>query len=232
MKISLFLSALLLAGVLSHSADAAVQVTEGNVPQASCNLPSPLDDIRSVGVLTSGSGYVVKNKKVSTGKSISPGDVIFYTQLEKSSVFYTSKKAAEIKDRSPFNPDTKLDANRKYSVWGNYTMKNGNKFSILEVGQYFMAVVKEDGFLCSDVLRKDSSGRISTGGMPQAFQEIPFEKQEEPKGDGNTTAIAITLKEFDSVSFTIDVAVLNNGRVSSRKLMGKLDLKLNRSLNP
>lgn len=213
-----FSLALLLAGIF-QSAGAAVQVTEGNVLQASCNFPSSLDDIRSVGTLTPGKGNLVKNKKVSTGKLIATGDVVFYAQLEKSSSFYSSKKAAEIKDKSPFTPDKKLDADRKYPVWAYYTMKNGKKFAILDIRGYTMPVVNEDGFLCSDVIMEDK-GMLKSVGMPQAFQEIPFERVEEPVGDGNTTAIAITFKEFDAVSFTFDVAILNNGRVVSRKIVG------------
>lgn len=219
-KLALPLSLLLAAVFQSTGAGAAVQITEGNVLQPSCNFPSSLDDIRSYGTLTSGQGNLVKNKKVSAGKTIAAGDVVFYAQLEKSLSFYVSTKDAEIKDKSPFAPDKKLDANRKYSVWANYTMKNGKKFAFLSgTGGYLMPIVNENGFLCSDVIMEDK-GVLKSVAMPQAYQEIAFARTEEPAGDGNTTAIAITLKEFDAVSFTLDVAVLNNGRVASRKLVG------------
>lgn len=216
--------ALLLAGVFqSAGAYAAVQITEGNVLQPSCDFPSSLSDIREYGTLTSGQGNLVKNQKVSTGQSIAAGDVVFYAQIEKSNSFYVSTKDAEIKDKSPFTPDKKLDANQKYQVWGNYIMKNGKKFAILAgVGgrfDYSMPVVNEKGFLCSDVIM-ENKGCFESVGMPQAYQQIAFEKIEVPVGDGNTTAIAITLKEFDAVSFTLEVAVLNNGRVASRKQVG------------
>jgi|GEM_PF-2242006 len=218
-KLIIATSLVLLFSGIFMPVNAAVQITEGNVLQESCNFPSGLTDIRSVGILTPGNGNLVKNKKTSTGRSVSNGDVAFYVQLEKSSSFYVSKKAAEIKDKSPFTPDIKLDAERKYPVWGNYVTNSGKRFSLLDVRGYSFVIVKDDGFLCSDVVMF-SKGELKSVGMPQAFQEQPFERVEDPIGDGNTTAIAITLKEFDSVSFTLDVAVLNNGRVVSRKSVG------------
>ncbi len=188
--------------------------------QPACSdLPMSITDIRSVGTLTGPEGYLVKNKKVAAGKSVSNGDVVYYAALEKSATFYTSKKAAQIPDRSPLTPDMQLDADRKYPAWGNYTMKNGKKFILLRSGGYAFPVLNENGFLCSDVIKSDKDG-ITTVGMPQAWQEVPFEKVEEPVGDGQTVAVAITLKEFDSVSFTLDVAVLVNGKISSRKTVG------------
>jgi len=60
------------------------------------------------------------------------------------------------------------------------------------------------------------------GGLPQVFQDpnVPFQKIEESIGDGNTVAVAISLKESDAVSATFDVAVLRNGRVENRKTVG------------
>lgn len=220
MKSILFPAIFLLAQTSAQYAFAAEPVTPGNVLQPSCDFPTSLYDIRSVGVLTSGEGNVVKNKKVSTGKSIATGDVIFYAQLEKSRTSYSTKKDAQIQDKSPITPDMKIDANRKYSVWGNLTMNgSGKKFALLDIRGYALAVVNENGFLCSEVIRV-MKNEFSSVGMPQAYQEVPFEKLEEPVGDGNTTAIAMTLKEFDAVSFTIDLAVLKNGKVLSRKAIG------------
>lgn len=209
--------AVLLLAATSLSSYAGVNVSEGNVLQLECDFPRGTD-IRSIGTLTQGGGYIEKNKKVSTGQSVMTGDVIFYVALEKSRTSYISPKNINIKDKGIFTRDILLSANQKYPVWRNYTKRStGEKFALLDINDYAFVVVKEDGFLCSNMIGEGMSSPLSSLGMPQVYQELPFTKSEEPTGDGKTIAIAITLKELDSVSFTLDIAVLANGKVASRK---------------
>lgn len=215
-KIAFLLSCLLASGL----AAASVQITPGNVLQPSCDL-GRFPNLRDLGTITSPEGNLVKNRKISTGKSIAVGDMVFYVQLEKSNVTYVSEKAAEILNKSFFTPDQKLEANRKYPVWGFFSMPDGRKFTILTgVEGVTFPLVKEDGMLCSDEAYSRDGYQVQLAGFPQAYQELPFNKVEEPVNDGNTIAIAITLKELDSVSFTLDVAVLKNGKLVSRKSVG------------
>jgi hypothetical protein len=206
-----------LLAVASINAEAGTPITAGNVLQPSCN---PVQ-----GSFYPANGYKPKTTKVSTGKSITAGDVVFYASLAKFEPYYSSTKNAEIKDKSPVTPDTPLEANKLYSVWGIYKIKEtGKQYIILNTTgsfRYGMAVLKEDGFLCSDMVF-DTSGKGAYGfaGMPQAYQEIPFTLVEKTVEDARQIAVAITLKEFDAVSFKLNVTVLVNGKVNSTKEVG------------
>ena len=220
---SMKILATIFAVCFSSAAFSAVQVSPGNELVSECDLPSRGEDFRTVGTLSSASGRSVKKEITAVGKEIKQGDAVYYVQLEKSKTYYTSSKQVEIKDQSPLTPDAIAEDNKKFGVYAYYTYrKTGEQFILLEAGAPVGPIVmKSNGKLCSVAILSDNNG-MRRGGLPQIFQDpnVPFQKIEESVGDGNTVAVAISLKESDAVSATFDVAVLRNGRVENRKTVG------------
>jgi len=108
--------ATIFAVCFSSAAFSAVQVSPGNELVSECDLPSRGEDFRTVGTLSSASGRSVKKEITAVGKEIKQGDAVYYVQLEKSKIYYTSPKQIEIKDQSPLTPDAIAEANKK--IWG------------------------------------------------------------------------------------------------------------------
>ncbi len=222
MKSKIILVTAIWAIIISAPAIAGFPVSPGNELVAECDLPSRLDDIRSVGALQPPPALSPVKTVITPGKDLAIGDAVFYVKLQNSRTYYSISKPAQIIDRSPFTPDTQAEAGKKYQVWAYYTYrKTGQKFVLLNIPSWGVPIITQDGKLCSaEVLSNDQGMKLA--GMPQAYQapDAVFEKSEEPVGDNNSAAIAITLKDADAVSVTFEVAYLRNGRVENRKTLG------------
>ena len=199
---------------------AALEASPGNVAQPECEV-SRTSSLYQIGTVIGGGGTaIVKDKKSGVGKTLKSGDLVYYVSLIEGVKYYSTEKQIEIIDKSPLTPDTAVVPGTKYQVSGTFFNKAGRKFDLIRVGSgfnSFYVMVDDTGSICSSRL----NDKLVFVGMPVVYQGIPLQSvtEESPVANPRNTSIAVTLKEFDAATFSLDIAILVNGRVQTRKTM-------------
>lgn len=195
----------------------SLDVTPGNVPQADCPIFG-FDTLYKLGSVSGsrGSIYLPKEKKTGAGKTLNPGDLVYYVSIVEGEKSYSTEKQIEIIDKQPLARDAVLKPGEKYKLTGRYVSKKGQKYDLVSMPG-FIVMVDEKGFICSTKLTRE----LGTIGIPTVYQEKPLIAQiEEAKlPDTRSASIAITLKEFDSATFTLDVSFLTGGKVKAKRAL-------------
>lgn len=198
---------------LSTNAMAGIPPSPGNAPQLPCEV-SRVNSLRELGQVALGRSFVTKDRKSSVGNSIGIGDLVYYVSLVDGVKYYTTPKQIEILDGSPLTPDVALVPAGKYEAFGTFRDKNGRRFDLVAVDG-FTVMVDDTGMICSTRL----NDRLVAVAMPTVYQELPVAATltEAPVANPRRISIAVTVREMDAASFSLDVSVLVNGQAQQRR---------------
>ncbi|MEC4720451.1 hypothetical protein RY831_14910 [Noviherbaspirillum sp. CPCC 100848] len=203
----------LLPMLFSTAAMAGIPPTPGNVPQLPCEV-SRVSSLHELGQVAIGRTFVTKDRKSSVGNAIGAGDLVYYVSLVDGVKYYTTPKQIEILDGSPLTPDVALVPAGKYESFGTFRDKNGRRFDLVAVGG-FTVMVDDTGMICSTRL----NDRLVSVAMPTVYQEVPVTATmgEAAAANPRRVSIAVTVREIDAASFSLDVSVLVNGQAQQRR---------------
>ena len=204
---------------MTSPALAGLTPTEGNVAQKKCGA-SRAESLTAMGTLVRGSTSLnVANRRLSVGKALAPGEVVFYADLAESKKVYRAKKQIEVIDSSPMTPDVKITPEMPLPVLGTFTSNSGRRYDVVSVGSGysgFLTLVDDAGFLCSDRL----DDKLVAVGMPTVYQQEPLISEAADTGltKPRTQAVAVTFLGLAGASASFEVAVMVNGTVEARKV--------------
>lgn len=195
------------------SATAAIPPSAGNMAQQPCEV-SRVSSLRELGQVATGRNFMTKDRKTNVGNLLKPGDLIYYVALVDGVKYYTTPKQIEIIDGSPMTPDVALTPAAKYESLGIYKDKKGRSFDLVAVGG-FIVLVNEAGMVCSTRL----DDRLVSVAMPTVYQELPIKAvlDEAPVANPRRISIAVTVREMDAATLSLDMAVLINGKAQHRR---------------
>lgn len=199
--------------ILAASATAAIPPSAGNVAQQPCEA-SRVSSLREMGQVSTGRNLVTKDRKTNVGNVLKPGDLVYYVALVDGVKYYTTPKQIEIVDGSPMTPDVALTPSGKYDSLGIYKDKKGRSFDLVAVGG-FIVMVDDGGMVCSTRL----DDRLVSVGMPTVYQELPIKSvlDEAPIANPRRISVAVTVREMDAATVSLDMAVLINGKAQHRR---------------
>ncbi len=205
--------AALLPLIVATSAIAAISPSAGNMAQQPCEA-SRVTSLRDLGQVATGRNLVTKDRKTNVGNVLKPGDLVYYVALADGVKYYTTPKQIEIIDSSPMTPDVALTPAAKYESLGIYKDKKGRSFDLVAVGG-FIVMVDEAGMVCSTRL----DDRLVSVAMPTVYQELPIKAvlDEAAVANPRRISIAVTVRELDAATVSLDMAVLINGKAQHRR---------------
>lgn len=217
---SSFRSVLLLSLGLSvcFAASAGLAVTPGNTEQKKCGASRSTSLARMGNYVRGGARLTVDDRRLSVGRPLNPGEVVFYASLSETKKVYRTGKQIEIIDGSPLTPDIKISTADVLPVTGTFTAESGRRFDLIDIGtgyNRFTAMVNEQGFICSERLDE----QLVAVGAPTTYQEMPLTVAADEPGliKPKTRSVAVTFLGASGASASFEITVMVNGVVEAQK---------------
>lgn len=182
--------------------------------QPNCKIPHDLKGW----LVSKPAAYLAGEKNIPVGQTVGTGEVLFYAAFKDARKSYKAVEEVLLKDKSPLNPDSKIQAGQSVPVVATMTnITDGTSWDVIEAPGGMLSAklfpVKSDGFICSTRIGHDKNiGWNTFVGMPLVMQSVPLAQTTEEIQGAKTRSVAIVLQKIDGVIASVQVSLIENGQ--------------------
>ena len=203
------------SGILLSMATLSIAVAAEPQQQPSCHLPYELTGW----AVSKPQAYSVVKKIISLQQNIPTGELLLYISLKDAKRMYNATEQIILKDKSPLNPDSKIEAGDSMPVNLTITnIKDGTSLDVFSVaGGGFLSSakmfpVKPDGYICGDQIGTTLEKKLSTVGMPVVIQGAPLTQTTVDISGGKNRSVAIVLQKLEGAVVEVEATLMVNGK--------------------
>jgi hypothetical protein len=181
--------------------------------QPSCHIPYELAGWE----VSAPKAYSVIDKRISLQQNIPPGELLLYISFKDVKRMYNATEQILLKDRSPLNPDSKIETGDTLLTTLTITnIRDNTSLDVVTVPGGFLSSkmfpIKSNGYICADEIGTNSNKKLTTVGMPVVLQGAPLTQSIVDFSGAKTCSIAIVLQKLEGAVAEVEATLMVNGK--------------------